>query len=287
MNKITKAVIPAGGYGTRFLPATKALPKEMLPVIDVPTIQYVVEEAVAAGIEDILIITSRSKRAIEDHFDAYPELEAALAAKNDKALPTIRRLADMANIHYIRQQHMRGLGDAILHAKHHVGNQHFAVLLGDTIHKSASPGIGQLMEVHNQQGGSVVGMEAVEADKAHLYGILAGEQMSEVLYKITEMVEKPAPGSAPSNMAVAARYVLSAGIFDALAKVPVGKGGELQLTGAMRLLLQTEPMYGLLLEGTRHDIGNKLDYIKTTIAFALARPEFAAEVKAYIKSLNI
>ena len=287
MNNIKKAVIPAAGYGTRFLPVSKSIPKEMLPVIDVPTIQYVVEEAVAAGINDILIITSRNKRAIEDHFDHYPELENYLALKGDTALGQVQKLADMANIHYIRQQEMRGLGDALLLAKKHVGSDPFAVLLGDTIHVSATPGIKQLMDVYLEYEATVIGMEEVDADKAHMYGILAGTSIREMLYQISDLVEKPAMGMAPSNLAVAARYILTPAIFEALGSIPTGKNNEIQLTDALKKVLQNQGMYGVVMEGKRHDIGNKLDYLKATIEFALARPEFAAEVKAFIKTLGI
>ena len=233
---IKKAVIPAAGFGTRFLPATKAQPKEMLPIIDRPTIQYVVQEAVDSGIDDILIITGKGKRAIEDHFDRNYELEMRLEEKEDQLLlDEMRRLSDMAHLHYVRQRDLNGLGDAIRYAKQHVGNEPFAVLLGDTIMDSVIPVTQQLIDTYAQYGGSVIAVEKVPHDKVNRYGIVGGNPLSDRIIELTDLVEKPSIEDAPSNLAIAGRYILTPEIFAMLEQTPAGKNGEIQLTDAMLL----------------------------------------------------
>jgi UTP--glucose-1-phosphate uridylyltransferase len=286
--RVRKAVIPAAGYGTRFLPISKAVPKEMLPLVDKPVIQYVVEEAVASGIEDILIIISRSKRPIEEHFHPAFDLESELAAKGrDAELAALRHMQTMARIHFIWQPKMGGLGDAILYAQDHVGEEPFAVLLGDTVVTSNSekPVTRQLADVVEQHGGSSVALQQVPAEKVSRYGILGGEEIAPGLIRADTFVEKPKPEEAPSNLAVSARYVLSPRIFDQLKKTPAGKGGELQLTDAMASLMREETLHGLRFDGARHDIGNKLDFIKANIHFGLQREDIAPALREYLKTL--
>lgn len=272
---IRKAVIPAAGWGTRFLPATKAQPKEMLPIIDTPTIQYVVQEAVDSGIEDILIISGKGKRAIEDHFDRNTELESILAEKeNEHWFHEIQRISDMANIHYIRQRELNGLGDAIRYARQHVSDEPFAVLLGDTIIDSIIPVTQQLIDFYEQYKQSLVAVETVPHDKVSRYGIIGGEKISDTLWKVTEMVEKPAVEKSPSNLAFAGRYILTPEIFNALDDTKPGVNNEIQLTDALRILNRRESVYACIIEGKRYDIGNKMDYLKTIVEFALKRPEF-------------
>lgn len=283
---IKKAVIPAAGLGTRFLPATKAQPKEMLPIIDRPTIQYVVQEAVDSGIEDILIITGKGKRAIEDHFDRNYELETRLEEKEDQLLlDEMRRLSDMANLHYVRQRELNGLGDAIRYARHHVGNEPFAVLLGDTIMDSVIPVTQQLIDTYAQFGGSVIAVEEVPHDKVNRYGIVGGKSLSDRIFELDTLVEKPSISEAPSNLAIAGRYILTPEIFAMLEQTPVGKNNEIQLTDAMLMLLKRENLYAHRIEGKRHDIGNKLDFLKTTVEFALKRPEFAGPFRAFLEEI--
>jgi UTP--glucose-1-phosphate uridylyltransferase len=283
---IKKAVIPAAGLGTRFLPVTKAQPKEMLPIIDTPTIQYVVEEAVAAGIEDILIISGKGKRAIEDHFDRNWELESLLNEKNDENLYNeIRHIADMANIHFIRQKEMNGLGDAIRYARHHVGNEPFAVLLGDTIIDTVIPVTQQLIDIYEQYRQSVVAVETVPQDKVYRYGIIGGNKISDTLWEVHEMIEKPEVDKSPTNLAFAGRYILTPEIFNSLDKTPAGKNNEIQLTDAMAILLQRESIYAHVMKGIRYDIGNKMDYLKTIVRYGIKRKEFAEEFKKYLKEI--
>ncbi len=283
---IRKAVIPAAGLGTRFLPATKSMPKEMLPIIDIPTIQYVVQEAVDSGIEDILIISGKGKRAIEDHFDRNFELEARLEEKEDQAWFTeMRRLSDMANVHFVRQKEANGLGDAIYYARHHVGNEPFAVLLGDTIMDSVIPVTQQLVDTYEQYGGSVIAVEKVPADKVDRYGIVGGTYLSDSIMELDDLVEKPNIDKAPSNLAIAGRYILSPEIFDAIENTPKGKNSEIQLTDSMLLLLKRQNFYAHLIEGRRHDIGNKLDFLKTTVEFALKRKEFAVPFRKFLEEI--
>jgi UTP--glucose-1-phosphate uridylyltransferase len=283
---IRKAVIPAAGFGTRFLPASKSQPKEMLPIVDTPTIQYVVEEAVAAGVTDILMIIGKGKRAIEEHFDRNFELESELQEKGrTKELEDIRRISQLANIHFVWQKELNGLGDAVSYARDHVGREPFLLLLGDTLIRTERPLLRRLMETYARYGESVVALEAVEPSKAHLYGVVAGRAMGDDLHLIEDLIEKPRPGEAPSNLAIAARYAFSPEIFDYLAKTPAGKNGEIQLTDAMRLMLQDRAMYGLRLDGKRYDIGNKLDFLKTNVEFGLAHPELGEDFREFLKEL--
>jgi UTP--glucose-1-phosphate uridylyltransferase len=281
---VRKAVIPAAGLGTRFLPATKAQPKEMLPIVDTPTIQYVVQEAVDSGIRDILIVTGKGKRAIEDHFDRNFELEAYLQSRKDNGtLEAARRLADMADLHFIRQKEMNGLGDAIAYARSHAGNEPFAVLLGDTVIDSVIPATQQLTDMYEQYRRPVIAVEEVPADKVSRYGIVGCSPLGERVYEITELVEKPSPDRAPSNLAVAGRYVLTPEIFTCIDKTPRGKNNEIQITDALRLLLKTQPMIACKIDGKRYDIGNKLDYLKAIVDFALKREEFAGPFGEFLK----
>lgn len=283
---IKKAVIPAAGMGTRFLPVTKAQPKEMLPVVDTPTIQYVVQEAVESGIDDILIITGRGKRAIEDHFDRNIELESKLDEREDEVLYNqLRYIENMANIHYIRQKELNGLGDAIYCAKDHCGNEPFAVLLGDTIVKSVIPVTQQMIDAYEQYNQSVIAVETVPKDKVSRYGIVGGDKLSSKILQLNELIEKPSIEMAPSNLAIAGRYILTPEIFPALEKTQRGKGNEIQLTDAFRILLKSENIISLAIEGKRYDIGDKLDFLKTTVEFALDREEFNTEFKQYLKEL--
>lgn len=285
--KIRKAVIPAAGFGTRFLPIAKAVPKEMLPLVDKPVIQYVVEEAVASGITDILIVISRAKRAIEEHFSPAVELEAELTAKGRaEELESLRRLQSMARIHFVWQAKMGGLGDAILHAREHVGDEPFAVLLGDSVvttRDSGKPVTRQLADVVEKHGGSAVALQEVPAGKVSRYGIMGGSEIEPGLIRADKFVEKPALADAPSRLAVSARYVLSPKIFEQLDRTPPGKGGELQITDAMAGLMKIEPLFGLRFEGQRHDIGNKLDFIRANIAFGLQREDIGEPLRAWLR----
>jgi UTP--glucose-1-phosphate uridylyltransferase len=283
---IKKAVIPAAGFGTRFLPATKAQPKEMLPIIDTPVIQYVIQECVDSGIEDILIISGKGKRSIEDHFDRNFELEERIKEKEDEFLyHQMRHIEDMANIHYVRQKELNGLGDAIYHARHHCGNEAFAVLLGDTILDSIIPVTQQLIDVYEQYGQTVIAVEEVPQDKVNRYGIVGGRKLSERILQLDQMIEKPEIGKAPSNLAIAGRYILTPEIFKALEKTERGKGNEIQLTDALRILLKQEDIAAYTIEGKRYDIGNKLDFLKTTVEFALKRQEFAKPFGDFLKEI--
>ena len=287
--KVRKAVIPAAGYGTRFLPIAKAVPKEMLPLVDKPVIQHVVEEAVASGITDSLIVISRSKRAIEEHFHPAFDLESELAAKGrTEDLEALRRLQSMARVHFIWQPKMGGLGDALLYAKDHVGEEPFAVLLGDTVvttRDPARPVTRQLADVVEKHGGSAVALQEVPAEKVSRYGIMGGDEIGPGLIRATRFVEKPKPEEAPSRLAVSARYVLSHGIFAHLEKTPLGKGGELQLTDAMASLMREEVLHGLRYEGQRHDIGNKLDFIKANVQFGLQREDIGPALRSALADL--
>ncbi|MFO7655573.1 MAG: UTP--glucose-1-phosphate uridylyltransferase GalU [Bacteroidales bacterium] len=283
---IKKAVIPAAGLGTRFLPATKAQPKEMLPIIDTPVIQYVVQECVDAGIEDILIISGKGKRSIEDHFDRNIELESKIQEKEDEEIYMImKHIETMANIHFIRQKELNGLGDAIYHARFHCGSEPFAVLLGDTIIDSVIPVTQQLIDTYEQYKQTVIAVETVPKDKVSRYGIVGGEKISDKLMQLNELIEKPEINKAPSNLAIAGRYILTPEIFQALEKTQRGKGNEIQLTDALRLLLKRENMIAQTIEGKRHDIGNKLDFLKTTIEFALKRKEFAIPLRKFMEEI--
>lgn len=286
---IRKAVIPAAGFGTRFLPISKAVPKEMLPVVDKPVIQYVVEEAVASGITDILMVISRGKRAIEEHFSASVELEGELEAKGKvELLEELRELQGLARIHYVFQPRMGGLGDAIRCARDHVGGEPFAVLLGDALvsaAEGAKPVLRQLMDVYEEFGGNVVALEEVALEKVSRYGILGGEEVRSGVIRGEVFVEKPAVEEAPSRLAVSARYLLSASIFDELERTPKGKGGELQLTDAMASLMGRELLYGVKYAGKRDDIGNKLDFIKANLEWGLKREDIGVELRRFIEGL--
>jgi UTP--glucose-1-phosphate uridylyltransferase len=283
---VTKAVIPAAGLGTRFLPATKAQPKEMLPVVDKPTIQYVIEEAVNAGLTDILIVTGRGKRSIEDHFDRAIELEAFLEEKDkDHQLDEIRNIAEIADIHYIRQREPRGLGHAVLVARQHVGDQPFAVLLGDNI--MVDPLLQPMIEAYEEYGRSVVAFQEVPLERISSYGSAAFERITETIVKVTDIVEKPTPEEAPSNLGAIGRYVFRPEIFDALEDTEPGVGGEIQLTDAIRKLAKEQAVYGYLFEGRMYDIGNKLEYVKATIEMAVERDDIGPAVRAFLGEFAI
>lgn len=278
-----KAVIPAAGFGTRFLPATKSQPKEMLPVYDKPTIQYVVEEAVASGIDDILIVTGRGKRSIEDHFDKSYELEYTLQkAGKDLRLKEIRKVTDLADICYVRQKEQKGLGDAILCAQKHIGDESFAVLLGDSITKGPEPCTKQLIDVYNKYDSSVISLEAVPKDKVERYGIIKGNEIEENIYKIDDLVEKPLVQHAPSNLAIMGRYILTSDIFDKIKETEPGVGGEIQLTDALQKL---NAIYGVTFNGKTYDIGNRLEWLKTSIEFAMEDKESKDELNEFLKML--
>ncbi len=285
---IRKAVIPAAGYGTRFLPATKSQPKEMLPVVDTPTIQYVVQEAVDAGLTDILMIIGRGKRSIEEHFVRNVELEDQLKEKGKLAeLESIRTLPDEVRIHFVWQNDQRGLGDAIRHARDHVGNEPFTVLLGDTILESHEqrPVVRQIMDVYEEHEEVVLALEEVDPQHVSRYGIVGGSQIDERTWKLDTMVEKPPLAEAPSRLAVASRYVLPPEIFQALDMTTPGKGGEIQLTDAIRILLSERPIYGYRINGLRHDIGNKLDFLKTSVLFGLKHQDIGDELREWLRSV--
>jgi len=283
---IRKAVIPAAGFGTRFLPATKSQPKEMLPIVDTPTIQYVVQEAVDSGITDIVMVIGKGKRAIEEHFDRSFQLEAQLTAQGkDRELELIRHISDMANIHFVWQKELRGLGDAVYCARHHVGNEPFVVLLGDTVVRSEVPAVRQLMDVFERYQESTVLLEEVDRSRVSRYGVIDGREIEDGLFLIRDLIEKPDVDEAPSNLVIASRYVLTPDIFQHLSSTKPGKGGEIQLTDAMRSLVADKAMYGLRLKGKRYDIGNKLGFIKTNIEFALQRDDIAPELREFIREL--
>ena len=291
MARIKKAVIPAAGFGTRFLPATKATPKEMLPIVDKPTIQYIVEEALASGIEEILIISGHAKRAIEDHFDSAPVLERELEEKGkDDLLAIVRETADI-NVHYIRQKKMRGLGDAILCAKSFMAGEPFAVLLGDDVvyadaAKGQQPALRQLIDVYDAYGGSVLGCQQVAPEKVSSYGIVAGKEIADAkLLKVSDMIEKPELSEAPSNIAVLGRYIISPTIFELLEHTAPGKGGEVQLTDALKQLALVEPVWAYCFEGKRYDVGDKLGFLKATVEFALRRPDLGGPFRSYLEEL--
>lgn len=283
--KVRKAVIPAAGYGTRFLPATKSQPKEMLTVVDIPVIQYVVEEAVASGITDILMIVSRGKRAVEDHFDRCLELEDELEEKNKLAeLEIVRRVSNLANIHFIRQKEMRGLGDAISLARHHIGNEPFAVLLGDTLLRSGNdtPVTKQLLDVYDRYHETVVALEEVPMERVSRYGVINGTPVTDDVMLIRDLVEKPKPEEAPSNLVIASRYVLTPEVFSHLDNVKPGKNGEIQITDALRAQAAQRAMYGLKFCGKRFDAGNKIDFLKTNITYALEREDLREPLAKFI-----
>ena len=284
---VSKAVIPAAGFGTRFLPATKSQPKEMLPVVDTPTIQYVVEEAVASGITDILMVIGKGKRAIEEHFDRNFELEAELAEKGKTdELRAMRRISSMANIHFVWQKELKGLGDAVLHARDHVGDEPFAVLLGDTLIESETPVTKQLIEIFDRHHESVVALEEVERSKVSRYGVIAGKNIVDDQYLITDFIEKPSVEEAPSNLAIAGRYVFTAEVFEYIEGLAPGKNDEIQLTDAMRLMAANRAMYGLRFDGRRYDLGNRLDFLKTNLIFGLKRDDLRDGLREFINEIT-
>jgi UTP--glucose-1-phosphate uridylyltransferase len=282
-----KVVIPAAGLGTRLLPATKAQPKEMLPVIDKPAIQYVVEEAVASGIKDILIITGRGKRAIEDHFDKAVELEYLLEKKGkSKELEEIKRISEMANIFYVRQKEQLGLGHAVLCAREHINEDTFGVMLGDDLIINSEPCLKQLIEVYQKMNSSVIAIEPVPNDKVNKYGIIKGKQIEENLFEIEDIIEKPDPETAPSNLATIGRYVLTPQIFNCLETTGPGVGGEIQLTDGIKKLLSSQKVYAYQFSGTRYDIGSKEDLIKITVELALKRPDLKDGIAEFLNKIS-
>lgn len=286
MGTIKKAIIPAAGLGTRFLPATKAQPKEMLPIVDKPTIQYIVEEAVASGIEDIIIVTGRTKKAIEDHFDKSVELEMELEKKQNKELLEIARsVSQIANIYYIRQKEPKGLGHAVLTARTFIGDEPFAVLLGDDVIDAEKPALKQMIEVYEKYQSSVLGVQTVDMKDVNKYGIIAGIQLDRQVYEVKDMVEKPPVSEAPSNVAVLGRYIITPQIFDLLEKQEVGAGGEIQLTDALNKLAKIQNMYAYDFVGRRYDVGNKMGFLQATVEFALKRPELRDEFKEYLADI--
>jgi UTP--glucose-1-phosphate uridylyltransferase len=282
---VTKAVVPAAGLGTRFLPATKATPKEMLPVVDKPAIQYVVEEAVASGLNDVLLITGRSKRSIEDHFDRAYELEEALAAKEDwDKLRDVRESSELATMHYVRQGAPKGLGHAVLCAAQHVGHEPFAVLLGDDLIDPRDPLLTRMIDIRNEFGGSVIALMEVAEEEVSLYGCAAVEATADDdVVMVTDLVEKPPAGEAPSRWIVIGRYVCDPGIFDILRETPPGRGGEIQLTDALKVLATKGELRGVLFNGRRYDTGNKQDYLRTMVTFAAERPDLAGEFIPWLR----
>ena len=288
LKKIKKAIIPAAGLGTRFLPATKAMPKEMLPILDKPTIQYIVEEAARAGIEDIIIVTGKHKRAIEDHFDNQKELEMILQEKGKTdLLEKVNYSTELANIFYVRQKEQKGLGHAIYSARQFIGNDPFAVLLGDDIVESENPAIKQLMNTYEETGKSVIGVQEVDENETHRYGIIDPLEKTGRRYEVNQFVEKPKQGTAPSNLAIMGRYVLTPDIFDYLANQDKGAGGEIQLTDAIERLNKDSQVYAYDFEGNRYDVGEKLGFVKTTIEFALKDKEMNEALTRFIKQLNL
>ncbi|MCD7035594.1 UTP--glucose-1-phosphate uridylyltransferase GalU [Metabacillus sp. GX 13764] len=287
--KIRKAIIPAAGLGTRFLPATKAQPKEMLPIVDKPTIQYIVEEAIQSGIEDILVISGRGKRAIEDHFDKAYELEETLLKKEKfERLEEIQAISNMANIHYIRQKEPKGLGHAINCASSFIGNEPFAVLLGDDIVKADKPCLKQLIDVYDKYESSVVGVQEVAHEDVSKYGIIApleNATLDDGIISLASVVEKPAREDAPSNYAIMGRYVLTPEIFDILNTLPPGSGNEIQLTDAIKILNESQNVLAYDFSGKRYDVGDKFGFVKATIDFALERNDLSAQVQEYLKEL--
>lgn len=286
--KIRKAVFPAAGLGTRFLPATKASPKEMLPLVDKPLIQYVIEEAVASGVESILIVTSRGKTVIEDHFDISFELEQLLRERGkDEARRGVRAISEMAQVSYVRQREALGLGHAVLQARDFVGDEPFAVLLADDIVDAEVPALKQMLKVYEQFDAPVLGTMQVEGEAISRFGVIDAEEVSEGVYKIKDMVEKPPFQDAPSDLAIIGRYILTPDIFAEIERTPRGAGGEFQITDAMRSLLKKRPFYAVRFEGTRHDAGDKLGFLIATVEFALKRPDLAPQFKEYLRSLRL
>ncbi len=286
--KVKKAVIPAAGLGTRFLPSTKAQPKEMMNIVDKPSIQYIVEEAVDSGIEDILIILGRNKNSIEDHFDKSYELEDNLKNKGkEKLLKEIEKISELANIHYIRQKEPLGLGHAIYCAKSFVGNEPFAVMLGDDIVRSNKPCIKQLIEKYEEYGSTIIGVQEVEKKDVNKYGIVKGSKLTGKVYKVEDLVEKPNLEEAPSNIAILGRYVISSEIFEILKETEPGAGDEIQLTDGLKKLSKKEDVYSYIFDGKRYDVGNKLGFLEATVEFALEDKNLGSSFRSYLKNLKL
>lgn len=286
--KVRKAVFPAAGLGTRFLPATKASPKEMLPLVDKPLIQYVVEEAVASGIESVIIVTGRGKAAIEDHFDISYELEKLLEERGKQnELKAMRAISEMARVSYVRQREALGLGHAVLQARDLVGEEPFAVMLSDDIIDSQTPALKQLLDVYEKYDAPVVAVFEVAGEAISRFGVIAGEEVEDGVFKITDMVEKPPAAEAPSDLAIIGRYVLTPDIFDEIATTRPGAIGEIQITDAMRSLLKKRPFYGVRFEGKRHDAGDKLGFLMATVEFALKHSDLAPEFRDYLRSFKV
>lgn len=284
---VRKAIIPAAGLGTRFLPATKAQPKEMLPIVDKPTLQYIIEEAVESGIEEILIITGRNKKSIEDHFDKSVELEMELESKGKyDLLEEVQHISNMVNIHYIRQKEPKGLGHAIYCAKSFIGNEPFAVLLGDDIVYGEKPCLRQMIDIYNEYKTTVLGVQEVDIKDVSKYGIVAGKHIEDRVHKVQNLVEKPAPDEAPSNIAILGRYIINPAIFEILEHTQPGKGGEIQLTDALKVLAQKEAMYAYIFEGRRYDVGDKQGFLEATIEFALRRDDLRDDFLKYLQQLT-
>lgn len=289
MNKVVKkAVIPAAGLGTRFLPATKAQPKEMLPIVDKPTLQYIIEEAVASGVEEILIITGRNKKSIEDHFDKSVELELELENKGKTdLLEIVRGISNMVNIHYIRQKEPKGLGDAIYCARYFIGDEPFAIMLGDDMvdNGQGPPCLKQLIDAYEDHNASILGVQEVDKENTDKYGIIDGQKLSDNIYKVKALVEKPDPDQAPSNVAILGRYIITPQIFDILGQIPPGKNGEIQLTDALEILKDKEDMYAYVFEGRRYDLGDKLGFLQATVDATLKKPELRDEFLRYLNQV--
>jgi UTP--glucose-1-phosphate uridylyltransferase len=284
---VRKAVFPAAGLGTRFLPATKAQPKEMLPLVDKPIIQYGVEEAVASGVDDIILVTGRGKNAIEDHFDVSVELETFLEARGKKdLLEEIRQISSLISVAYVRQGEPLGLGHAVLVTRQLVGNEPFAVILADDVIDATPPALAQMIAVFDEVGGPVILVERIPKDQISGYGVIAAEPVRPGVYKILDLVEKPPPDKAPSDLAIIGRYLLTPDIFDALEETARDRAGEIQLTNGLKRLLARRPLYACEVTGTRHDTGNKLGFLKAVVYFALQRPDLAGPFRDYLKSLN-
>ena len=285
--KVRKAVIPAAGLGTRFLPATKSQPKEMLPIVDKPTIQYIIEEAAAAGVEDIIVVTGRNKRSIEDHFDRSIELELELERKGkEELLQMVKSIPSIANIHFIRQKMPLGLGHAVLTAGHFIGDEPFAVLLGDDVVVSRKPVLQQMVEVFNEYKTSILGVQEVSEDVVHKYGIVDCKHVDENIFKVKDLVEKPKLEDAPSRIAILGRYILTPTIFSYLETQEPGAGGEIQLTNGLKRLAKSEAMYAYIFKGHRYDVGTKMGFLQANIEFALRSPEVADDLKNYLAALH-
>lgn len=284
--KIKKAIIPAAGLGTRFLPATKAQPKEMLPIVDKPAIQYIIEEAIQSGIEDILVITGRNKRAIEDHFDHSIELETILKLKEDyRLLEEVQSISNMADIYYVRQKEAKGLGHAIHCARKFVGWEPFAVLLGDDLVVSEKPCLRQMLEIYSKYGNNIIALREIPRENVSSYGVVDANIVSTGIHQITNLVEKPSPELAPSNYAIMGRYIIQPEIFDILENLPPGRGGEIQLTDALKELLTQQPIFGYEFSGKRYDVGDKLGFLIATVEFALAREDLKKDFVGYLQRL--